>query len=89
MSIHDKIAKLPEHHEPRLIPELVHFGGSAEARYWEREAHCYRAELALAREWIADSSCREGCCWDAVPDSPCTCGRGALLAAITPPGEKT
>jgi hypothetical protein len=89
--IHDKIAKLPKHHEPRLVPNLIHFGGSAEARYWEHEAHVYRAELALARDLLA--MVKEAAIDRRGEDFNLTREQWAAfhdgLAAITPPGEKT
>jgi hypothetical protein len=90
MSIHDKIAKLPKHAEPRLIPEARINPVATYTPYWEHEAHCYRAELALAREWIESqphglNPSGLDCGRFASPMRGCNCGRYALLAAITPP----
>jgi hypothetical protein len=74
MSIHDKIAKLPEWPDPNALFIVT----------WHVAPHLPAlCEAALAR--LAEDDCMV---YRATPQ-PCTCGRDALLAAITPPGEKT
>jgi hypothetical protein len=81
--IHDKIAKLPKHADPCFVPQYRTGGAFEIARYWENEAHVYRAELELAREWIGQDGCGTLC--DSSIGLPCDCGRAEVLAAITPP----
>jgi hypothetical protein len=86
MSIHDKIAKLPEWPKPG---QYVNVYGMEEMGKLGRQLHAALARLALAREWMKQSHRLE--CDIVRPGRRpiCTCGRSALLAAITPPGEKT
>jgi hypothetical protein len=81
MSLHDKIAKLPEWPDPNALfivtwhvaPHLPALCAAALAR------------LELAREWIAKAHVSY-CDYEMYQGRMrCTCGRDALLAAITPP----
>jgi hypothetical protein len=83
--IHDKIAKLAKY--PQHLSDLLDMGheiATLGGLYVEQNAWLVKA-LALAREWIAKDGCEDDCMVYRATPHPCTCGRDALLAAITPP----
>jgi hypothetical protein len=85
--IHDKIAKLGKY--PQHLSDLLDMGHEVATMgglYVEQNAWLIKA-LALAREWIGQDGCGTLC--ESSIGLPCDCGRAEVLAAITPPGEKT
>jgi hypothetical protein len=82
--LQSKIAALPEWPEP-----ITNFDISVrEWGHWQMDGRLAAlARLALAREWIKDAH-GWGCSYDgSFMESPCTCGRDALLTALEVPHE--